>query len=331
MGRHGGGSRSGGSSRSSSRSSGGSRSGGSSSRVSKTPFKGCYNRSYINRRGVLVNYYTSDKNFGTKSGWNIGLVFALIFITIHMLAMVGTTVLSAISFGEKVSGDRDRIKIEDNANLLTEQEESEVIELFNEVYEESGMPVTLVTDDLEWKDYYSNIQVYSEELYYEMGWDEDAMIILFTAGYEGEFFDWEYDMYCGDDTVKCLSDSLFDKLLEEFHKGMAGQNLADALEHGWNSIIDDLAETDVNLGGLIGAVFCLPIYSIFYIAIFGSVGKSNEAYKYFKKNPDKLESRPMTIYSVCPSCGAANNDGLDNCLYCGTLLKITDGDITYKR
>ena len=63
MARHGGGSRSGGSS--SSRSGGGSRSGGSSVRTSKTPFKGGYNRSYYHK-GKLHSYYTSDKNFGTK-------------------------------------------------------------------------------------------------------------------------------------------------------------------------------------------------------------------------------------------------------------------------
>lgn len=77
MGRHGGGSRSGGSHRSSSsRSSGGSRSGGSGVRTSSKPFAGCYNRSYYDRSGRLHTCYTSIKNFGTKSACtNIYSVF----------------------------------------------------------------------------------------------------------------------------------------------------------------------------------------------------------------------------------------------------------------
>ena len=55
MGRHGGGSRSGGSHRSSSsRRSGGSRSGGSGARTSSKPFAGCYNRSYYDRSADYI-------------------------------------------------------------------------------------------------------------------------------------------------------------------------------------------------------------------------------------------------------------------------------------
>jgi hypothetical protein len=50
-----------------------------------------------------------------------------------------------------------------------------IVELFDEVYEESGMPVTLYTDDFKWKAHYSSLEVYSEELYYAMGMDEEQL------------------------------------------------------------------------------------------------------------------------------------------------------------
>ena len=292
MGRHGGGSRSGGgssggSSRSSS--SGGSRSGGSSVRTSRTPFSGCYNRSYYDRFGRHHAYYTTDATFGTRSGWNGAIIFALLFITIHMFLMVGGFTFSLVSFGGKVNGNQDRIFIEDKIDILTSNEEAGLIKLFEEVYEESGMPVTLYTDDFSWKNRYNSLAVYSEELYYKIGLDEDAMIILFTADDVGEFWDWEYDMYCGDDTIKCISDETFDRLLSNFQKAMAKEDLFAALTYSWNSVIDDLAKTTVATEALFIFPFFVFIYGTFYVVLLRDVIKNNAAYKYFKEHPEELE------------------------------------------
>ncbi len=97
---------------------------------------------------------------------NIGTIFSLCFITLHMIIMVGGFLKLGFQTGGKVSGDVNRIFI------------------------------------------------------------EDAMIILFTVGDNADFYDWEYDMYCGDDTIKCFSDEAFDTLLENFRKGMAKQDLS---------------------------------------------------------------------------------------------------------
>lgn len=327
MGRHGGGSRSGGSHRSSSsRSSGGSRSGGSGVRTSSKPFAGCYNRSYYDRSGRLHTCYTSNKNFGTKSAWNLGIIITLIFITGHMLIMLAAFGSTLISFGSKVSGNPDRIYIEDTANILSDQDEQDVLELLKDVYDTSGMPVTVYTDDFSWKDHYDSLEIYSEELYYGIGFDEDAMIILFTVDNSNDFYDWEYDIYCGDDTTKCLSDATFDALLDNFQKGMASQDLAKALDYAWNSVMGDLAKTRIYWSQLPALIFILFFYAIFYIAILGGTRKQNAAYKYFKANPEKLSDAPMTLYSDCPSCGASNAAQNEVCPYCGGLLKISDGN-----
>ena len=330
MGRHGGGSRSGGSSRSSgSRSFGGSRGGGSRTITSSKPFTGCYNRSYYDRFGRLHTCYTSNINFGTKSAWNFATIFAVIFVTCHMLAMIVSFGSTMVDFGSKVSGNPDRIFIKDNANILTDNEEQDILELLKDVYDTSGMPVTVYTDDFSWKKHYNDLSVYSEELYYRIGFDEDAMIILFTVDNDSDFYDWEYDMYCGDDTTKCLSDDAFDKLLNNFQKGMATQDLAEALDYAWNSVIDDLAKTKVNWSNTPIMVFILVFYGIFYAAILGGKKKQNDAYRYFKENPDKLSNEPMTLYSECPCCGAPNATQDEVCPYCGSLLKISDANTRF--
>lgn len=328
MGRHGGGSRSGGSS-GGSRSGGGSRGGGSGARVSSTPFSGCYNRSYYDRKGKYHSYYTSDRSYGSKSGFSGGLLFALIFVTVHMLIMMSSFGGSIIRFGGKVDGDIRRIKIVDNANALTDAEEQQTITLLKNVYDVSGMPVTVYTDSFEWKQYYTSLEVYSEELYYAMGFDEAAMIILFTTNNDTTFYNWEYDMYCGDDTIKCLSDPAFDKLINNFHKGMSGQSLYRALEYSLNSIMNDLAKTSVNWSESPILLVLAAFYGIFYYVILGGMKQRNDAYQYFQQNPHMLEQEPMRMYSECPNCNASNAAQSETCLYCGTLLKISDSNVQF--
>ena len=248
-----------------------------------------------------------------------------------MLIMVSAFSISAIQFGGKVAGDSNRIFIEDNADVLTDAEEKEVLELFYKVYDASGMPITLYTEDFSWKNHYTSLEVYSEELYYRLGYEEDAMVILFTTNNDVTFYDWKYDIYCGDDTIRCLSDAAFDKLLSNFQKGMAGQNLADALDYAWGLSMDDLARTTINWSQTPVVMFLLAFYGIFYAVILSGTRKQNEAYRYFKNNPDKITKEPMTLYSVCPSCAAPNETQSETCLYCGTLLKISDGNVKFVR
>ena len=94
-----------------------------------------------------------------------------------MFVMISGFSSDFIHFGKKISGDTDRIYIEDRANALTAEEEEKVLDLLHEVYEKSGMPVTVYTDDFDWRRHYATIEVYSEELYYSIGYEEDAMIL----------------------------------------------------------------------------------------------------------------------------------------------------------
>ena len=136
-------------------------------------------------------------------------------------------------------------------------------------------------------------------------------------------------MYCGDDTIKCFSDATFDKVLDNFQKAMSKQNFAYALEYTWNSVMDELATTKINWGGLPIVLVLLAFYSIFYIALLSGAKQQNDAYKYFKENPQELTHVPMTLYGTCPACGASNSTQSETCPYCGTLLKISDGDVKF--
>ena len=98
-----------------------------------------------------------------------------------MFIMIGSFGMTAIEFGGKIKGDSSKIQIVDNTNMLTEQEENKVSQLFEKVYDKSGMPVALYTTDYEWKNNYNNMEVYSEVIYYKTFKDENSMVIVFSS------------------------------------------------------------------------------------------------------------------------------------------------------
>ena len=332
MGRHGGGSRSDGSRRSSSRSGGLRSSRTSVSRNSTQSFSGCYNRSYY-YKGNYYPYYTTDPSFGVKKSFTVTKTVFTIIITVQFLAMITSMTIfsgsSIISIGGKVDGNPQRIKIIDEIDLLTPSEEEKTLSLLHQVYEKSGMPVTIITDDFEWKQNYSDIQIYSEELYYAMGMEETAMVILFTREDIGSFTDWEFDIYCGDDTVRCLSDDTFDPLVSSFYKSMANQDLYYALDYSWNTIMEELAKKTFPSFLLYIILFYAVILFIIFKISFSINKKRKHAEKYFHEHPEMLNNQPMTLYSECPGCGAQNTTMSETCSYCGSVLKLTDGNITF--
>lgn len=255
---------------------------------SSVPFAGGYNRSYYHK-GVYHSHYTNDKKFGTSLFRVICYFIQILFFFFGTLSVTQFTPdTPLIVFGEKVNGDLNRIVIQDTIDLLTPGEEERIKDLFSKVYAASGMPITLYTDDMEWQGKYNSIETYSEELYYAMGEEEDAMIILFTCN---DNSDWVFDIYCGDDTIKCLSDTAFEKLVDNFQSGMAAQELIHALNHSLNSIMDDFAKTYIDSSTL---YFVLILVCCCYV-VKESVSSfliEKNAYTYFKENPEALVDSP---------------------------------------
>ncbi len=262
-----------------------------------------------------------NKDYGTdkfRPKWNlVKAILITIFLSVLLLLL-----WMPIYFGGKVNGNPDRIAIQDTIDLLTPEEEQNTLDLFQTVYETSGMPVTLYTDDMEWKSKYNAAEFYAEELYYAMGIEEDAMLILFT--YDGTF-EWEYEMYCGDDTMQCLPDDLFDELADNFQKGMAGQKIYDALDFSFHSIMDELGKEQLSEEMLFWNIFLGGMYGLIVFGLFSNYLDENRAYKYFKENPNKLDDRQMSVLYECPSCGAPNSNLTEICEYCGAVLKLESG------
>lgn len=267
----------------------------------------------------------------------------MIFILFHASFMFGGCFLSMVQVGHKVDGDRSLIAVYDNVDILTSQEEDELVTLFEQVYDKSGMPVMLFTEPYSEYKKFSNKEAFSEDRLYSHTYEENAMAIVYIPHQVGDFEDWIYDFCCGDDTVACLSDAAFDKLLDSFYRARLNMPLADALKVSWNEVMNDLAKTSFEPMSIFVFLFLVFIYGIFISSSVTSLVKGRQAQKYFKEHPEKLDMQPMNtttpnvqqfqnaqpvqpmqeILLQCPNCGAQNTGKSSKCPYCDSVLTRT--------
>lgn len=307
--------------------------GGSGVRSSKKPFEGCYNRSYYDKRGKLHTYYTNDINFGTKNGVTKGLVFAMTLITVLVVVMLIFMFFMFGQIGFKINGDRELIAVYDNIDILSSREEKELVSLFEKVYDKTGMPIMLFTEPKSELEKYDSIEEFSEELLYSHTDDENTMVIVYARNSSGL----DYDFCAGNNTIWCLSNKTFDELFSAFHNKKMSEPLAYSLDYAWNKVMDDLATTKIDPIGIVVFVNVALFYGFFLIVLILPMIKSKQAQKYFEKNPDKLEMKPMKLNTQntqpvqpaqiaqqilprCYNCGARNENNSTKCPYCNSSL-----------
>lgn len=219
-GSRGGGSRGGGS-RSSSRS--GSRSGRSSSRrMSRTRFPGALRYSYLDRHGNTQYIYT-DRPMRKQSVFSFifSMIFFLPFI-FPVFSLFGTftseflppkPIESHVSYETKYI--TDTIDVIDN--------EREVIETLKDFHQETGIcPHILTISHDDWVRY-DSLENYSLEKYYDMFYDEEHFLLVYSEYYyeDDGYLDWAWECIIGDDTIEILSESKMSKFNDNFYEELS--------------------------------------------------------------------------------------------------------------
>lgn len=304
-------------------------------RSSNTPFPGCYDRSFYDRHGIYHSYYTTDKDFGTSGILEFNTIVSLIFFTCILFFVIKITINQHIIEREKIVGDSSQICITDNIDIFTDSEETELTELLQEIYTKSGIAVTIYTDNLEWQDKYANIEKYCQRLHYDLGNSKNDLLLLCTTDLSETNPTYEYDFICGKETSTCLTDDLLIRLEEYLGKALyGGMSLSDAINASFASIMDELAETTIDWSFISAVLIELLFFSFLFTFVFADliadfISKKQEAYRYFKKHPERISFSPMVLLNSCPNCGASNSAQSETCSYCGSSLKLSDKKIKY--
>ncbi len=221
-GSRGGGSRGGGS-RSSSRGRSGSRN--STRRLSRHRFPGAMRYSYIGRNGDTQYIYT-DRPMKKKSLGSliVEMLFFVPFVAIFF-AMFGT-------FSSDIFGFFPPKPLESNVSYETSyitdtidviDNEREVVETLKEFHQKTGIaPHILTINHDEWKRY-DSFEVYALEKYYDMFYDEEHFLLVYSEEYyeENDYTDWAWECVIGDYTIDILTENKLSKFNDDFYEELS--------------------------------------------------------------------------------------------------------------
>ena len=242
-----------------------------------------------------------------------------------MAIMISSYIFNLVQIGGKIDGDSKRIMIIDNIDILSSEEEETLLDTFYQIYEKTGMPITLYTDDFNWRSNYKDkneiidikvynkeddfnwrsnykdkneiidIKVYNKELYYKIDKSEKGMSILYIEEKGNKLKNAEYDFYIGMETQKCLSNKSLDKLTKTFEKSLQNMQFNKALIYALEEINLDLCKTTININIIPSIFLLLPLYAISIMIILLPIRKKVAAYNYFKKYPKELDMKKIVL------------------------------------
>lgn len=267
----GGGSRGGGSRGGGSR--GGSRGGRSNSRrTSRTRFPGAMRYSYLDRHGNTQYIYT-DRPMRKQSVFS--LIFSLILFIpfiFPMFIMGGAfipellppkPIESHVSY--ETSYITDTIDVIDNERAVTET--------LRDFHQKTGIcPHVLTLSHDDWVRY-DSLENYSLEKYYDMFYDEEHFLLVYSEYYyeDDDYLDWSWECIIGDDTVKILSDSKMDKFNDDFYEELSRSSTP--LSDDLIAMFSDAETRFMKSGGDVEGALASGVFMLIWgsVVVFGIV------------------------------------------------------------
>ena len=314
----GGGSHSGGSSHSSSSHSGGSSGGGSSYSTRSSYFPGAHR--YVCYTSGSPEYIYSDNPNLNDTG-KARLLLLLVYIP--FICGLFSLIVQSINIPKKLPAKySESVVIEDYVGVMGNT--TALKQTLYEFYNTTGIPVTLITSDNEWKYYYNSIENYAYDEYVNRYPDEDHWVLIYTTDYGDTFENWYFHGMQGYNTDPILTTKVTDKFDDNLTKYLyiKGTSVEDAFTMAFRDIIPGIMKPSVNLsqiGIAIGMGAFIGLHMFFMVFY-----NPNKKYKDYVKCPDDtaLDDNPHAHEANCEYCGGLYYRGsVTECPHCGAPVR----------
>lgn len=177
----------------------------------------------------MHEYYYSRKDPHGPSPISFFVSLAILGMFPIMMVFV---ILSSITVPRALPKDPGPVPvmIEDNADLFTDADESEMMKTLTEFYDKTGIIPYVETEyNSTWKNNYSNIETYAYEQYVKRFSDEKHYLLLYTQSKQTDdsFTDWNWWAIRGNDTGDIITASNFARFQKTFQDTLfsAGESM----------------------------------------------------------------------------------------------------------
>lgn len=291
--------------------------GGSGVRLSHKPFTGSRRFIYYHNRRPSFIYANKqpDNKDNARSILSIAAMFLIMGVAILFVFIVSLFSSSRLDD----SNISTKIIIEDDADIMTDEEEDELEDSLEAFHKASGIVPSVVTvNNEDWQNDYRNLERYAYNRYLEMFKDEKHWLIVYSEPVvpDEEFNDWYWEGMQGNDTDRILTKKKADifnknlhKLLLKRDKYTVGEAIASAF--------DDL--TPKIMGRSTDSSIIIAFFLTFFFSTGGGTVLLIMGLKSSKKYKDAFEvgQDEVVRQTKCNYCGGIYVVGHHtNCPHC---------------
>ena len=159
----------------------------------------------------------------------------------------------------------DTIDVIDNERAVTET--------LRDFHQKTGIcPHVLTLSHDDWIRY-DSLENYSLEKYYDMFYDEEHFLLVYSEYYyeDDDYLDWSWECIIGDDTVKILSDSKMDKFNDDFYEELSRSSTP--LSDDLIAMFSDAETRFMKSGGDVEGALASGVFMLIWgsVVVFGIV------------------------------------------------------------
>ncbi|SCW30057.1 hypothetical protein SAMN02910456_00386 [Ruminococcaceae bacterium YRB3002] len=290
--------------------------GGSSRRTSRTYFTGAHRYIYYNR--VTRTPETTYANYDVRQSSPHLIILSIIYIPMIIVACLGGCI-SAFHYPSKIKMNYDtKIVIQDDADLMTDEEEEELMESLEAFQKETGItPAVFTTHHEDWKKKNKTLEKYAYNLYVSEFKDEKHWLIVYSEPEhpDEDYVDWRWEGMQGDRTDSILTEKVtktFNKRLQNNLLKPDKYTVAEAIGDAFDRFTPHVMDSYIQWGMLIVVpAFCIGVTGVI---IFVVINDSKQRKKY--SNAILCDEEVINQVN-CQYCGGVYIAGHHtNCPYC---------------
>ena len=276
-------------------------------------------------------YYFSDAPYTRKIAESEKMSDVLSCLMFIGLAMVGSVACFVTFFlvcfhsFQKVNVDYDTtVIIEDNVDVLTDQEESELKEAFEKFTDITGVTPAFHSIDLtSWRSWYDSLERYAYYQYLNMFDDEKHWLIVFSSN--GDRYNWKWEGMIGDDCGSAITSKTEASLTSNIQNNLQNSSsytVSEAIIAAFEEISKNINKVSIDWEILLLFIFVNISFAgcaaLCFINVCIKKYENDPRISSFRCTTDK--EKP-TVYD-CENCGGWYVDGIhDSCPYCGAKIK----------
>ena len=276
-------------------------------------------KRYVYYQNNRPRYYYSKEKVKMPTAWKLPVaITVLVVLVLFCILSFSWSVITP----SKLEMDYDtEIVIDDNIDIMTEAEESDLTAKLKEFQDITGItPAILTVKNKKWESHYDSLENYAYDYYVNAFSDECHWLIVYSTDGGTEFEDWHWEGMQGDLTDNIITSEVSDHFNDVMQKEVTARTrytVKDAIYDSFSAILPGIMNKSIDWENVVMTIiFAIIMIGLCISYIFDIIKAKKQSHSYVCKT---AEEDPLE--DTCEYCGGVYVHGIHiSCPHCGAPI-----------